>query len=164
MPLHWTGVPPRPSRSQPTHYPFAHSRIPSTLSTEDFQFYYTPRSTAVFINQVFQNILGGFKPNTTSPDPDWGKCLQCAALDRARFKLTPVPPRSPFCMQCFSQYCYDPNNPPSASALPGRHYDYSNPDPGGVDKVEAFLDQDKGGIIGGVVAVAIVIGCGIAFM
>lgn len=118
----------------------------------------------MFINQAFQNTLGGFKPNTTSPDPNWGKCLQCAALDRARFKLIPVPPRSSFCTQCFSQYCYDPNNPPSASALPGRDYVYTNPDPGGISKVEAFLAQDKGAIIGGVIAVVVLIGGGIAFM
>lgn len=68
------------------------------------------------------------------------------------------------CTQCFSQYCYDPSNPPSASALPGRDYVYSNPDLSGVSKVEAFLSRDKGAIIGGAVAVVIVVGGGIAFM
>ncbi|KAF8554177.1 phospholipase B [Imleria badia] len=133
-------------------------------NTGDLQFSYTPLSTAVFINQAFQNTLGGFKPNTTSPDPNWPKCLQCAALDRARLKLTPPPPRSDVCTQCFSQYCYDPSNPPSASALPGRDFVYSNPDPGGVTKVEAFLSRNKAAIIGGVVAVVIVAGGGIAFI
>jgi len=141
-----------------------HSRCSSTSSTGDLQLSYSPLSTTVFINQAFQNTLGGFKPNTTSPDPGWGKCLQCAALDRARLKLTPPPQRSDTCAQCFSQYCYDPSNPPSASALPGRDYVYSNPDPGGVDKVEAFLDQNEGAIIGGSVAVVCVIAAGIAFM
>ncbi|KAI9569636.1 phospholipase B [Boletus coccyginus] len=133
-------------------------------NTGDLQLSYSPLSTAVFINKAFQNTLGGFKPNTTSPDPSWGKCLQCAALDRARLKLTPPPQRSNTCAQCFLQYCYDPSNPPSASALPNRDYVYSNPDPGGVDKVEAFLDQNEGAIIGGSVAVVCVVAGGIAFI
>lgn len=137
----------------------------STSSTGDLQFSYTPVQTAVLINQAFQNTLGGFTPNTTSPDPNWGQCLQCAALDRARLGLPPpVPPRSDICAQCFSQYCYDPSNPPSAKELPGRNYVYSDPDPGGLDKVEDFLSRDKGAIIGGAVAVAFLIGGGIAFM
>ena len=76
----------------------------------------------------------------------------------------PIPPRSGVCAQCFSQYCYDPNDPPSASELPGRDYVYSNPDPSGLDEVESFLSQNKGSIIGGALAVAFLIGGGIAFM
>ncbi|KAG8213909.1 phospholipase B [Butyriboletus roseoflavus] len=137
---------------------------PPASNTGDLQFSYSRIQTAVLINQAFQNTLGGFTPNTTSPDPNWGKCLQCAALDRARLGLTPAPTRSDFCVQCFSQYCYDPSNPPSASELPGRNYVYSDPDPSGLDKVEEFLSRDKGAIIGGAVAVAILIGGGIAFI
>ncbi|KAG9316593.1 phospholipase B [Chiua virens] len=133
-------------------------------NTGDFQFHYTPLSTAVFINQAFQNTLDGFVPNTTAPDPNWGRCLQCAALDRARLKLTPPPPRSGFCTGCFVQYCYDPNDPPSASALPGRDKVYLDPDPGGLNKVEDFLDREKGAIIGGVISVVVLISAGIAFI
>lgn len=136
----------------------------STSSTADFQFSYSSFSTAVFISQAFQNTLGGFQPNNTSPDPNWGYCLQCAALDRARFKLIPALPRSNVCTQCFLQYCYDPNNPPSANELSGRQYTYSDPAMTGLVKVEAFLDRDKGAIIGAAVAVALLIGAGIAFM
>lgn len=68
------------------------------------------------------------------------------------------------CAQCFSQYCYDPSDPPSASELPGRDYVYSNPDPSGWDKVAAFLSRNEGAIIGGVMAVVFLIGGGIAFM
>lgn len=144
--------------------PFTHSCCSLTSSTGGLQLSYTPVQTAVLINQAFTNTLGGFTPNTTSPDPNWGKCLQCAAFDRARLGLTPPPPRSGFCAQCFSQYCYDPENPPSANELPGRNYIYSNPDPGGVDKVEEFLSRNKDAIIGGAVAVAVLVGGGIAFM
>ncbi|KAF9241566.1 phospholipase B [Melanogaster broomeanus] len=133
-------------------------------NTEDFQFSYSPIFTAVFINQVFQNTMGGFKPNTTSPDPNWGKCLQCAALDRARLKVTPILGRSDYCAQCFSQYCYDPSNPPSVDELPGRNYVLSDPDPGGVNKVKAFLGRNKGAIIGGSLAVLFLIGAVIGFI
>jgi len=67
-------------------------------------------------------------------------------------------------VRCFSQYCYDPSNPPSAHELPGRKYTYSNPDSEGVTKVAAFLSKDKNGIIGGVVALVLVIAGGIAFI
>ncbi|KIJ18736.1 hypothetical protein PAXINDRAFT_129113 [Paxillus involutus ATCC 200175] len=133
-------------------------------NTDDLQFSYSPLFTAVLINQAFQNTLGGFKPNTTSPDPNWGKCLQCAALDRARLKLTPILERSDFCAQCFSQYCYDPSNPPSVSELPGRDYVFSDPDPGGVDKVQAFFSQKKGVVIGVGVAVLFLIGASLCFI
>jgi lysophospholipase len=137
---------------------------PPASNTGNLQFSYSPLSAAVFINQAFHNTLGGFKPNTTSPDPNWGTCLQCAALDRARLKLTPVLPRSDVCTQCFLQYCYDPNNPPSVSAVPGRDYVYSDPDPSGLDKVEEFLKRDKGPIIGGAIAVVVLVGGGITFI
>ncbi|OJA08670.1 hypothetical protein AZE42_01184 [Rhizopogon vesiculosus] len=45
-------------------------------NTGNTQFSYTSMFTAVFINQAFMNTLGGFKPNTTSPDPNWGQCLK----------------------------------------------------------------------------------------
>lgn len=141
----------------------ARSQVPSD-STDDMQFSYTPLFTEIFINQAFANTFGGFLPNTTSPDPNWGKCLQCAAIDRARLKLTPPPSRSDVCSQCFSQYCYDPNDPPSATEVPGRNYVFLNPDPGGVTKVQKFLSSNKGKIIGGVVAVVCVVVGAIAFM
>ncbi|KAG0707370.1 phospholipase B [Suillus ampliporus] len=120
-------------------------------NTGDTQFSYTSMFTAVFINQAFWNTLGGFKPNTTSADPDWGKCLQCAAIDRA------VTARSDFCSQCFAQYCYDPSNPPSSSELPGRQFLFVDPDLGGLDKVEAWLSSNKGALAGCIVAVVVVI-------
>ncbi|KAH7888717.1 phospholipase B [Phlebopus sp. FC_14] len=137
---------------------------PPATNTDDLQFSYSPLFTAVFINQAFSNTLGGFKPNTTSPDPNWGRCLQCGALDRARLKLIPVPARSEFCAQCFSQYCYDPTNLPSASELPGRSYIFTNPDPGGVHKVAQFLNREKGVIIGVAVTVVFLIAGIIAFI
>ncbi|KAG2339744.1 hypothetical protein BDR05DRAFT_574422 [Suillus weaverae] len=98
----------------------------SSCSTGDTQFSYTSMFTAVFINQAFWNTLRGFEPNTTSPDPDWGQCLQCAAIDRA------VSLRSKFYSQCFVQDCYNPSNLPSNSELPGRQFAFVNPDLGGL--------------------------------
>lgn len=114
--------------------------------------------TAMFINQVFKNTWGGFKPNTTSPDPNWGKCLKCAAIDRA------VHARSDFCAQCFEQYCYNPTNPPSSTELPGRQLTFVNPDPGGLDKMERWLEHNKGALAGCVIAVVLVIAMIVGFM
>lgn len=97
----------------------------------------------MFINQAFTNTLSGFVPNTTNADPNFGKCLQCAAIDRSRLKVSPVPARSSFCTQCFQQYCFDPNNPPSASELPGRKQDFVDPDPSALDKAEDFFSKHK---------------------
>jgi lysophospholipase len=105
----------------------------------------------VFINQAFGNTLGGFEPNTTSPDPNWGRCLQCAAIDRA------VTLRSDFCSQCFAQYCYNPNDLPSESELPGRQFVFVDPDPGGLQKVEQWLIDNKGALAGYIIAMIVVI-------
>ena len=118
----------------------------------------------MFINQASANTFGGFLPNTTSPDPNWGKCLRCAAIDRARLKLTPPPSRSDFCSQCFSSYCYGPSYAPSVQELPDRNYVFLNPDPGGVTKVKKFLSSNEGSIIGSVVAVVCVAAGAISFM
>jgi len=120
-------------------------------NTGDTQFSYTSLFTAVFINQAFGNTLGGFEPNTTSPDPNWGRCLQCAAIDRA------VTLRSDFCSQCFAQYCYNPNDLPSESELPGRQFVFVDPDPGGLQKVEQWLIDNKGALAGYIIAVIVVI-------
>lgn len=130
----------------------------SFCSTGDTQFSYTSLFTAVFINQAFGNTLGGFKPNTNSPDPDWGQCLQCAAIDRA------VTLRSDFCSQCFAQYCYNPNNLTSNSELPNRQYQFADPDPGGLQKVEEWLEDNKGALAGFVVAIIVAIAGIVGFM
>ncbi|TFY82193.1 hypothetical protein EWM64_g1817 [Hericium alpestre] len=44
---------------------------------------YTVKHTRVFIDQAHNNTLAGFLPNTTQADPNWPKCLQCAALAAA---------------------------------------------------------------------------------
>ncbi|KAG1895501.1 phospholipase B [Suillus fuscotomentosus] len=130
-------------------------KAPAT-NTDDIQFSYTSKFTAVFINQAFWNTLGGFKPNTTSSDPNWGRCLQCAAIDRA------VTPRSDICSQCFAQYCYDPNNLTSLSELPGRTFIFEDPDPSGLEKVAQWLEGDKsllaGSIVGIIVGIAGIVG------
>ena len=96
-------------------------------------------------------------PNATGADPNFGRCLQCGAIDRARYKVEPVIPRSDFCETCFQQYCYDPNNPPSASEIVGRKLQFVDPDPQGISKVEGFLTKDKVGLIIGLVLVAVTV-------
>ena len=112
-------------------------------STNTFQLDYTSSHTELFLNQVHANVIGGFMPNTNSPDPNFGKCLQCVAIDRARYKLKPPLERSSFCSQCFQQYCFDPNNLTSSSELPDRKFGFANPDPQGLSAVSGFLSKSK---------------------
>jgi lysophospholipase len=113
--------------------------------------------TRLFLDQVYANAIGGFVPNTNIPDPNFGKCLQCAAIDRARYQINPAVPRSDFCTQCFTQYCFDPNNPPSSSELPGRVLAFENPDPQGVSALTSFLSRGKVGLILGFLGAVLVI-------
>jgi len=81
-------------------------------NTSAFQLRYPLFETKLFLDQAHNNTIGGLTPNANTPDPNWGKCLQCAAVDRARMKLNPTVARSNICTQCFSRYCYESNNPP----------------------------------------------------
>jgi len=126
-------------------------------NSDTFKLSYTEKFTTLFLDQAHNNTIGGFTPNSTAPDPNWGKCLQCAAIDRARYKVTPVVQRSSTCSACFSQYCFDPQNPPSSSEIVGRKYTFVDPDPQGVSKVEGFLSKSKVPLIVGLVLLVLVI-------
>ncbi|TFY82180.1 hypothetical protein EWM64_g1831 [Hericium alpestre] len=92
---------------------------------------------------------------------------QCAAIDRARYRASPIINRSDFCTTCFQQYCYDPNNKTSKNALVNRKLVFKDPDPQGVSKVEHFLSAAKVplilGFLGFFAALAAVIGYLYAF-
>lgn len=104
-------------------------------------------------------------PGTNSPDPNFGKCTQCAAIDRARYKASPPLQRSAFCQACFAQYCFDPNNLTSAAAqLPSRKLAFVDPDPQGVSALTGFLSDSKVPIILGFVGAALVIAAICAFL
>jgi len=103
-------------------------------------------------------------PKTNSPDPNFGKCLQCAAVDRARYKVNPLLARSSFCTQCFQQYCFDPNNLTSSSALPNRKLNFVNPDPDGLSGTLGFLSRNKVPIILGFIGLFICITVSCVFL
>jgi lysophospholipase len=110
-------------------------------------------------------VIGGFLPGTNSPDPNFGKCTQCAAIDRARYSTSPPLPRSAFCQACFAQYCFDPNNLTSAAVqLPGRKFVFVDPDPQGVSAVTGFLSGSKVSIVAGFVAAGVVVAAICAFL
>jgi lysophospholipase len=96
-------------------------------------------------------------PNSNSPDPNFGKCMQCVAIDRARYKLKPPLERSSVCTQCFQQYCFDRNNLPSISELPGRKLEFVDPDPQGVSAVSGFLSRSKVALILGFLALLLIV-------
>ncbi len=96
-------------------------------------------------------------PNTNSPDPNFGKCMQCAAIDRARYKVNPPLTRSSFCTQCFQQYCFDPSNLTSSSDVPGRKLGFVNPDPQGVSAISTFLSRSKVALIISFIALLFVV-------
>ena len=87
-------------------------------------------------------------------DPGYGTCLQCAAVDRARFKTNPVTPRSDVCSNCFKKYCYDPSNPPPEGQIVGRRFAFKDPDPFGI---KSFYLAHKAGVI----ITAIIVGLGL---
>jgi hypothetical protein len=142
-------------------YPLPHQSSSAHLalisSTVTFQLDYTPKHTELFLDQVHANVIGGFVPNTNSPDPNFGKCMQCAAIDRARYKLKPPLERSSVCTQCFQQYCFDRNNLPSISELPGRKLEFVDPDPQGVSAVSGFLSRSKVALILGFLALLLIV-------
>lgn len=135
------------------------------FSTGTFKIDYTPLHTQLFLDQVHANVIGGFQPGTNAPDPNFGKCTQCAAIDRARFKTSQPLPRSAFCQACFAQYCFDPNNLTSAAVqLPGRKLAFVDPDPQGVSAVTGFLSGSKVSIVAGFVAAGLVVAAICAFL
>ncbi|KAJ6593826.1 phospholipase B [Mycena capillaripes] len=131
-------------------------------NTGTFTLTYPLKHTQLFLDQVHFNTISGFTPNANTPDPNFGICLQCAAVDRARTKITPVVPRSSICSQCFQQYCFDPQHPPSQSELPNRKLAFKDPTPQGLTKVTGFLGSNKfkllGGLIGLIVFIAVLSG------
>lgn len=126
-------------------------------STGTFKLSYTDKHASLFLDQIHSVMTGGFVPNVTGADPDFGKCLQCAAIDRSRFKTGLGVARSQTCSQCFKQYCFDPANPPSAMEIVGRKLAFVDPDPQGIAKVEGFLSRGKIGLIAGLVVLFAVI-------
>ena len=81
--------------------------------------------------------------------------MQCAAIDRARYKVVPPVSRSSFCTQCFQQYCFDPNNLTSSSELPDRKLEFVDPDPNEVSIALQFLSRNKIPIIFGFIGLFI---------
>ncbi|KAA1473978.1 phospholipase B [Dentipellis sp. KUC8613] len=133
-------------------------------NTGTFKLDYTLKHTELFLDQVHGNTIGGFTPNSNSPDPNFGKCMQCAAIDRARFRSNPVVNRSDVCTSCFQQYCYDPLHEPSKDVLTNRQLAFKDPDPQGVSKIEGFLNKRKLPIAMGFLGVAFIIGGLIGFL
>jgi lysophospholipase len=98
------------------------------------------------------NTIGGFVPGSLGADPNWSKCLKCAAVDRARLRITPALARSDICAQCFMQYCFDPAHPPSKNELVGRKLQYQNPDPQRSTNTGIVLARRKKMIIGAIMS------------
>jgi lysophospholipase len=137
-------------------------------SSATFKLFYTLKHTTLFLDQVHGNTVSGFTPFTNVADAKFGSCMQCAAIDRARFALAlaqnasiPIL-RSDMCRACFKQYCYDPANPPSKDALSNRREQFVDPDPQGIARVEGFLGRSKIGLIVGCVMLVLVM-IGVAF-
>ena len=137
-------------------------------STGTFKLFYTPKHTSLFIDQAHGNTISGFTAFSNVADAKFGPCLQCAAIDRARYALAlaqnvSIPLlRSDICRACFKQYCYDPADPPSRDVLTGRKEEFVDPDPRGLARVEGFLGRARVGLIVGCVMLVIVM-IGIAF-
>ena len=126
-------------------------------STGTFKIQYTEKHTRLFIEQAQNMTFSGFVPNIAGADKNFGTCFQCAAIDRARYKVSSTIPRSDICTNCFKQYCFNPDSPPDKSAIVGRKYEFKDPDPQGVAKVQGFFSRHKAPIIAGIVILAVII-------
>ncbi|KAL5528334.1 hypothetical protein ACEPAF_7470 [Sanghuangporus sanghuang] len=126
-------------------------------NTNTFKIQYTEKHSKLFIDQARNLSFSGFNPNILGADPSFGTCFQCAAIDRARYKSNPVIPRSDICTNCFKQYCFNPDSPPSSSAIIDRKYTFVDPDPQGVNKVQSFFSRHKAPIIAGAVGLVVII-------
>ncbi|KAI0690543.1 phospholipase B [Cytidiella melzeri] len=126
-------------------------------NTATFQIQYTLKHSRLFMDQSHANTIGGFLENATLPDPQWGVCLQCAAVDRARFKATPPIPRSQVCAKCFTRYCFDPAHPPNGALVVGRKLNFVDPDPTGIAAVTKFFSDHKIAFIVAVVLFAVAV-------
>ncbi|PSR76524.1 hypothetical protein PHLCEN_2v8427 [Hermanssonia centrifuga] len=133
-------------------------------NTGTFKIDYTPLHSRIFVDQAHANTIGGFLPKSESVDPNWGQCLQCAAIDRSRFKLSPVIPRSDFCSKCFFQYCFEPTSPPDGAYIIGRKLVFVDPDPQGFSKLADFFADNKLAFIGGLVGLIVLVACLIGFL
>ncbi|KAF8799374.1 phospholipase B [Phlegmacium glaucopus] len=130
-------------------------------NTPTFQLSYNQVESQVFFDQVYFNTISGFTPNANTPDPNWGKCFQCAVLDRRRLQSVPLIPRSPICTQCFQQYCFDPNNLTSKSELPNRKLVFTDPNPQGITKLISFITKNKFKLLGGLIGLVVFIIIGV---
>ncbi|KAF9461302.1 phospholipase B [Collybia nuda] len=132
-------------------------------NTATFTLTYTLKHTSLFLDQAHLNAISGFTPRSTAPDLLYGTCLQCAAIDRARLKVSPPLPRSKACTTCFQRYCYDPQHPPSKADLPpGRKFTFVDPDPQGFARLGNFFARNKFALIGGLIGLLALIGLLIA--
>ena len=134
------------------------------FSTGTFKIEYTPLHSRLFVDQAHTNTISGFLPKSKAADPGWGACLQCAAIDRARYKQSPVLPRSDFCAKCFKQYCFDPASPPDGSLVIGRKLAFVDPQPTGFSKLGLFFKRNKFAFIGGAIGLVALIGGLIALL
>ncbi|RXW14305.1 hypothetical protein EST38_g11554 [Candolleomyces aberdarensis] len=110
-------------------------------NTATFQLTYTIKHTRKMFDQIHNNLLAGWVPNSNGADPNWGTCLKCAAIDRARLK----------------QYCYDPANPTNKSQLPNRKLEFVDPDPQGIDRLGGFFSRSKFALIGAAIGLVVLI-------
>ena len=114
------------------------------LSSGTFKLTYATWHTSQFLSQARATAIDGFLDGQLGADPEYGTCLQCAAVDRARLKTNPVTPRSDICSNCFNKYCYDPENPPPEGQIVGRRFKFKDPDPLGI---KSFCLAHKAGLI-----------------
>jgi len=113
-------------------------------NTDTFKLQYQPWHTSQILDQSQATAFSGFLEGQLGADPEYGTCLQCAAIDRARLKTNPITPRSDVCSKCFKRYCFDPASPPPEGQIVGRRIQFKDPDPLGL---KSFFEKNKLAII-----------------
>ncbi|KAF8189182.1 lysophospholipase [Mycena galopus ATCC 62051] len=82
---------------------------PALTNTTTGQSIYTPAEIQGMLKQTFdiatQGAIVEIDGQTVDEDPEWGACLACAVVDRARERAGVV--RSGVCEGCFARYCWE---------------------------------------------------------
>ncbi|KAJ6453592.1 lysophospholipase [Mycena sanguinolenta] len=78
---------------------------PPLTNTSTFQSVYTPDEIQGMLAQTFATATQGAALGRAEVDAEWGACLACAVVDRARQREGVE--RSGVCETCFERYCWE---------------------------------------------------------
>lgn len=82
-------------------------QIPVT-NTSTFTLEYTPQQASAMLDQSYTIATQGLRDVSGQVDGEWGACLACAVVERARQKLGKDV--DGVCKRCLARYCWIPSS------------------------------------------------------